>query len=109
MKTGRGIIHSEMPAMSDGKLLFSALDKYAKIKMNKPEYHYIKNNEVGLTKINADEKIVKVIAGKFKNIEGPEKNHNIEPIYFHIILNKDKEFKINLPLMDIILLFISQR
>ena len=38
MKTGRGIIHSEMPAMKGGKLLgFPALDKYArKIKKISP-------------------------------------------------------------------------
>ena len=45
MKTGRGIIHSEMPAMSGGKLLGFQLwiNMPAKLKMNKPEYHYIKN------------------------------------------------------------------
>jgi len=44
-----------------------------------------------------DEKIVKVIAGNFKNVEGPIKGHNVEPIYFDIELNKNKEFNINLP------------
>ena len=38
------------------------------------------------------EKVVKVIAGKYEKAEGPEKNHNVEPIYFHIILNEGKEF-----------------
>ena len=40
MKTGRGIIHSEMPAMSDGKLLGFQLwvNMPAKLKKNKPEY-----------------------------------------------------------------------
>ena len=60
MKTGRGIIHSEMPAMSGGKLLGFQLwiNMPAKLKMNKPEYHYIKNNELGFYKDN--EKIVKI-------------------------------------------------
>ena len=44
-----------------------------------------------------DEKIVKVIAGKFKKAEGLEKNHNVEPIYFHIILNEGKEFICDVP------------
>jgi|TARA_B100001540_G_scaffold301692_1_gene308443 redox-sensitive bicupin YhaK (pirin superfamily) len=96
MKTGRGIIHSEMPAMSDGKLLGFQLwiNMPAKLKMNKPEYHYIKSNEVATYRDH--EKIVKVIAGKFENYEGAEKHHNIDPIYLHIILNKDKKFKINI-------------
>ena len=97
MKTGRGIIHSEMPAMSDGKLLGFQLwiNMPAKLKMNKPEYHYIKNNELGFYKDN--EKIVKIIAGKFKNQKGPEKNHNVEPIFLHVVLNKNKEFNMDLP------------
>ena len=44
-----------------------------------------------------DEKIVKVIAGKFKNVEGPIKKHNVEPIYFDIELSKDKKFNFDLP------------
>ena len=97
MKTGRGIIHSEMPAMSGGKLLGFQLwiNMPAKLKKNKPEYNYIKGNELGTHKDS--EKVVKVIAGKYKNVEGPEKNHNVEPIYFHIILNEDKEFKCEVP------------
>ena len=97
MKPGRGIIHSEMPAMSGGKLLGFQLwiNMPAKLKMNKPEYHYIKNNELGFYKDN--EKIVKIIAGKFKNQKGPEKNHNVEPIFLHVVLNKNKEFNMDLP------------
>ena len=93
MKTGRGIIHSEMPAMSDGKLLGFQLwvNMPAKLKKNKPEYIYIKGNELGTHKDS--EKIVKVIAGKYENAEGPEKNHNVEPTYFHIVLNEGKEFR----------------
>ena len=97
MKTGRGIIHSEMPAMSGGKLLGFQLwiNMQAKLKKNKPEYNYIKGNELGVHKDS--EKIVKVIAGKYENVEGPEKNHNVKPIYFHIVLNEDKEFSCDVP------------
>jgi redox-sensitive bicupin YhaK (pirin superfamily) len=97
MKTGRGIIHSEMPAMTEGKLLGFQLwiNMPAKSKMNKPEYLYIKNNQLG---VHEDvEKIVKVIAGKFEKAEGPEKNHNVDPIYFHVILEDGKEFKCDVP------------
>ena len=97
MKTGRGIIHSEMPAMSGGKLLGFQLwiNMPAKLKKNKPEYNYIKGNELGVHKDN--EKMVKIIAGKYKSVEGPEKNHNVDPIYFHIVLNEGKDFKCNVP------------
>ena len=97
MKTGRGIIHSEMPAMSDGQLLGFQLwiNMPAKLKKNKPEYIYIKNKELGT--YSDDEKVVKVIAGKYKDVEGPEKNHNVEPIYFHIVLKNEKEFSFEVP------------
>ena len=86
-----------MPAMSDGQLLGFQLwiNMPAKLKKNKPEYIYIKNKELGT--FSDDEKVVKVIAGKFKDIEGPEKNHNVEPIYFHIVLKNEKEFSCEVP------------
>tara|TARA_B100000700_G_C14864478_1_gene770254 strand:- start:130 stop:972 length:843 start_codon:yes stop_codon:yes gene_type:complete len=97
MKTGRGIIHSEMPAMKEGKLLGFQLwiNMPAKLKKNKPEYLYLKGNELGFHKDK--DKSVKVIAGKFGEVEGPEKNHNVEPIYFHIILKEGKKFVYNVP------------
>ena len=97
MKTGRGIIHSEMPAMSGGKLLGFQLwvNMPAKLKKNKPEYLYIKSNELGVHEDN--EKTVKVITGKYGKAEGPEKNHNVDPIYFHIVLNEGKEFTCEVP------------
>ena len=97
MKTGSGIIHSEMPAMSDGKLQGFQLwiNMPAKLKMSKPEYIYIDSKEMQIHKDN--EKIVKTIAGKFEKAEGPIKGHNIEPIYFDIELKKDKEFIFDLP------------
>ena len=97
MKTGRGIIHSEMPAMKEGKLLGFQLwiNMPAKMKKNKPEYLYIKRNELGEHKDS--EKIIKVIAGKYEKAEGPEKNHNVDPIYFHVILNERKEFNCDVP------------
>ena len=97
MKTGRGIIHSEMPAMKEGKLLGFQLwiNMPAKMKKNKPEYLYIKGKELGEHKDN--DKIIKVIAGKYEKAEGPEKNHNVDPVYFHVVLNEEKEFNYNIP------------
>jgi len=94
MKTGSGIIHSEMPAMSEGRLHGFQLwvNMPAKLKMSKPDYIYIDSDKMQIHKDG--DKQVKVIAGKFKNAEGPVKKHNIEPTYFDVELEKDKEFNL---------------
>ena len=98
MKTGSGIIHSEMPAMKEGRLHGFQLwiNMPAKLKMSKPEYIYIDSDKMSIHTDN--DKKVKVIAGKFEKAEGPVKGHNVEPIYFDIEIKKNKEFKFRLPL-----------
>ena len=59
----------------------------AKNNVNSPEFQHLKD----------DDKQIKVIAGKFENAEGPVKGHNVEPVYFDVELNKDKEFNFKLP------------
>ena len=97
MKTGGGIIHSEMPAMTEGKLHGFQLwvNMPAKFKMNKPEYIFIDAKEIQIHK--DDDKKVKVIAGKFGEAEGTIKDHNVEPVYLDIEIEKEKEFAFNLP------------
>ena len=97
MKTGSGIIHSEMPAMKEGKLHGFQLwiNMPAKLKMSKPEYIYIDADKM---KIHKDiDKKIKVIAGNFEKAEGPVKGHNVEPIYFDVELNKGKKFDFKIP------------
>ena len=98
MKAGSGIIHSEMPAMANGKLHGFQLwvNMPAKLKMSKPEYIYLDAKQIKIYK--DEEKKIKIIAGKFKNYEGPIKGHNVEPIYFDIELREENEFKFDLPL-----------
>ena len=97
MKTGSGIIHSEMPAMKEGRLHGFQLwiNMPARYKMNKPEYIYIDSKKMSIHK--DEDKQVKVIAGKFEKAEGPVKKHNVEPIYFDVELNENKYFKFKLP------------
>ena len=97
MKTGSGIIHSEMPAMTGGKLQGFQLwiNMPAKLKMSDPNYIYIDSKEMPVT-IDSYKK-VKVIAGKFEKAEGPVKKHNIEPIYLDIELKEEKQFNYELP------------
>ena len=96
MKTGRGIIHSEMPAMTEGKLQGFQLwiNMPAELKKNKPEYIYIDSMQMQTYK-DIDKKIT-IIAGKFKDVEGPVSKHNVEPIYFDIELKEGKEFNFEL-------------
>ena len=96
MKTGRGIIHSEMPAMSEGKLQGFQLwiNMPAELKKNKPEYIYIDSKQMQTYK-DIDKKIT-IIAGKFKDVEGPISKHNVEPIYFDVELKEGKEFNFEL-------------
>ena len=97
MKTGSGIIHSEMPAMKEGKLHGFQLwiNMPASMKMDKPEYHYIDADKMSVHKDS--DKQIKVIAGKFQKAEGPIKKHNVEPFYFDVELKKDKEFDFEIP------------
>ena len=97
MKTGSGIIHSEMPAMKEGKLHGFQLwiNMPAKYKMNKPEYIYIDSKKMSIHK--DEDKQVKVIAGKFEKAEGPVKKHNVDPIYFDVELGENKNFNFKLP------------
>ena len=96
MKTGSGIIHSEMPAMKEGKLHGFQLwiNMPAKLKMNKPEYIYIDKDKMSVHK--DENKKITVIAGRFEKAEGPIKGHNIEPTYFDVELKKEKEFNYRL-------------
>ncbi len=97
MKTGSGIIHSEMPAMKEGKLHGFQLwiNMPARLKMSKPEYIYIKADKMSIHQ--DQDKVVKTIAGKFEKAEGPVKGHNVEPIYFDIELKENREFNFNIP------------
>ena len=97
MKTGSGIIHSEMPAMKEGKLHGFQLwiNMPASMKMDKPEYHYIDADKMSVHK--DIDKQIKVIAGKFQKAEGPIKKHNVEPVYFDVEIKKDKEFNFEIP------------
>ena len=97
MKTGSGIIHSEMPAMKEGKLHGFQLwiNMPASMKMDKPEYHYIDADKMSVHKDS--DKQIKVIAGKFQKAEGPIKKHNVEPVYFDVELKVAKEFNFEIP------------
>ena len=51
-------------------------------------------NKIGTHK--DESKFVKVIAGKFEKTEGPINKHNVEPVYFDVEIEKNKEFNFKL-------------
>ena len=85
-----------MPAMTEGKLHGFQLwvNMPAKLKMSKPEYIYIDSKQMQVHK-DSDKKI-KTIAGKFGDDGGPVKGKNVEPIYFDIELEQNKEFNVDI-------------
>ena len=97
MKTGRGIIHSEMPAMEDGKLHGFQLwiNMPSDLKMSKPEYLYIDSKEIPI--YSDENKTIKIIAGKYLDLEGSVTNHNVNPCYFDIELTEGSTFDFELP------------
>ena len=96
MKTGSGIIHSEMPLMKEGKLhgfqLWINMPSY--LKLAKPEYLHLDSKEI--RQFADPEKSVKVIAGRFEDINGAVSNHNVEPVYFDVSLKKGNKFSFTL-------------
>ena len=75
MTAGRGILHEEMPAMTDGHLWGYQLwiNLPAKIKMIEPKYRHIKNEDMPIVKKMGVE--VKLISGTFDHQEGPVQSY----------------------------------
>tara|TARA_Y100000996_G_scaffold41490_1_gene28772 strand:+ start:111 stop:953 length:843 start_codon:yes stop_codon:yes gene_type:complete len=97
MKTGRGIIHSEMPVMENGKLHGFQLwiNMPSDLKKNKPEYLYIDSEKIPCYQDN--EKSIKIIAGEYSNMKGSVTNHNVNPTYFDVELEEGKIFDFEIP------------
>ena len=95
MTAGSGIMHQEMPKASPKMLgiqLWVNLPK--KDKMTDPKYRDIRKEMIPEYK---DENItVKVLAGKFKGIEGPIEGIDAEPIFLDVELKSNSEFKFQL-------------
>ena len=51
----------------------------------------------GLLITGVPDKKINLIAGKFENIEGPVKGHNVEPIYFDIELKANRKINLTVP------------
>ncbi|AFS77655.1 pirin domain-containing protein [Gottschalkia acidurici 9a] len=95
MTAGSGIMHQEMPKASPKMLgiqLWVNLPK--KDKMTDPKYRDIRKEMIPEYK---DENMtVKVLAGKFKGIEGPIEGIDAEPIFLDVELVPNSEFEFQL-------------
>lgn len=86
MTAGSGIIHQEMPkGDQNGAMLGFQLwaNLPASHKMMGPSYRDVTSNMIPEIQLDSGVKI-KVICGKFNNIQGPTKDIVIEPEYFDI-------------------------
>ncbi len=95
MTAGSGIIHSEMPAQTDGVLhgfqLWVNLPK--KFKMMKPRYQEFLDKNI--PKIAYSEGIeIKIIAGELNGIQGPVRDIVTNPEYYDIAIEDGKSLEI---------------
>jgi quercetin 2,3-dioxygenase len=97
MTAGRGVIHSELPEQSEGRMegFQLWLNLPAKDKMNAPWYRDIQSDDVpqwqgaGVT--------ARVIAGTTHNVQGAVQRDGTEPLYLDLHLDAGAQFEQPLP------------
>ena len=98
MTAGSGIVHQEMPKVTDGLMKGFQLwvNLPAEYKMSKPEYQDYSADKIPF--IENEGAKVKIIAGEFSGIKGPVKGNFIQPLYLDIEL--DINSKLLIPLKN---------
>ena len=95
MTAGKGVIHSEMPEKTNGKLkgfqLWLNLPR--SLKMTEPSYNDIPSSDIPI--VNLSNGTLRVIAGSFQNIKGPGNPHT-GMLYFDLNLNPNSNNNIKL-------------
>jgi len=97
MTAARGLIHSEMPQQTEGRMRGFQLwlNLPAKEKMKAPEYRDIAAAEIPVVKVVGGE--VKVIAGSFGGTQGPVRGGSTDPQYWDVHLEPGAAFEASLP------------
>jgi len=97
MTAARGLIHSEMPQQTEGRMRGFQLwlNLPAKEKMKAPEYRDIAAAEIPVVKVVGGE--VKVIAGSFGGTQGPVHGGSTDPQYWDVHLEPNAAFDAALP------------
>ena len=96
MTAGSGIIHSEMPKLSDDKKLAGFqlwVNLPKKHKMMKPRYQEIVKGDIAELELSKGVK-AKLVSGTFAGETGPVKDIVIDPLYLDISLEKGAKIEI---------------
>ena len=98
MSAARGIIHSEMPQQTEGRMRGFQLwlNLPAAEKMKPAAYRDISSREIPILK-PGDAVSLKIIAGKFRDTAGPIRGGATDPYYFDIHLDAGGTFEAALP------------
>jgi hypothetical protein len=93
MTAGKGIIHSEMPEMQDGRLWGYQLwlTLAAKDKMIEPRYQHLNPEDIPAVKKNGV--TVKLISGSYEGTSGPALTE-FPVSYFDVALGKNGQFQV---------------
>lgn len=86
MNAGKGIIHSEMPQQTEGKLRGFQLwiNLPAEQKFSSPNYQDLSAEQIPEVKLSADTRL-RVIAGEYNGVKGAVTTQAVEPSFFDII------------------------
>src|SRR5512138_3736009 len=97
MSAARGIIHSEMPQQSEGRMRGFQLwlNLPAKEKMKPAAYRDISAKEIPVVSLSSGS--VKVIAGSFQGTKGPVNGTTTDPYYLDVVLPAKASVEIALP------------
>ena len=97
MTAGRGIVHSEMPEQSEGRMRGFQLwmNLPAKDKMTAPNYQEFDGDKLPV--VDGTGVSVKVIAGSLNGATGPVKQPATDPIYMDIRLDAGVDFELPVP------------
>jgi redox-sensitive bicupin YhaK (pirin superfamily) len=99
MTAGRGILHEEMPRLSEEKNIFGFqlwVNLPAAQKMTGPRYQEVKENQIPI--VESAGVRVRVIAGTYAQIDGPIKDITADPLYLDVSLQPDTTFTQPIPL-----------
>lgn len=97
MCAGSGVIHSEMPGQTDGRMRGFQLwiNLPADKKMSDPAYQEIRPEAV--PEVEDENGLIRVLAGKYNDIQGPAEDPNTQVMYIDVALKPDASFKHTLP------------
>ena len=98
MTAGRGLVHSEMPEQQEGRMRGFQLwvNLPASDKMVEPRYQEFAPERIPVA-TPADGVIVKVIAGRVGDIEGPISQPATGPVYLDVALEPGATWQVPLP------------